>query len=395
MPVTKNPDYRDMEKYEVKLNDKDVSPYIIDMKLYQDMFIPYFTGIIQFFDPYSFVDEVKIGDSVKIKMKTKQGFSETDGEIKCTMKVFNITGRYGAKDHAQYFTLHIASEQFQKDIETKVVQTFKNKKIDAIINECLGKIGSSIEGYIKQPPTNTISYIAPNVSPLVACNMVLRATTPQPDYVLYPFSLDESGNNTYMLSSLTDLLKEEPVITFNQGIYNTEESRYQNQNLQVRHPNINQMDDMTNRLVGFNSNTLNTIDVNEREWKSKPEQFKGSNAPTTNIGFQPIVKEAFDEGETIPEKSREWMQQRKHRFFQLLQFPVTFSTFGFCKAWELYSKTAYLDFLNNDIRKESPEKYKMIKGKPFLITAVTHHVNARNEYRNSFRMISWEIGNNT
>lgn len=394
MAISKKPDFQDMYDFSISIKGKDIQDKFVDIKIYQDMFCPYTFATLQMYDAESYVDKVKLGDLVSIKIETKQGFRETDGKFELALEIYDIKHRVSDKERTQMFTLELASKQFMKDVQGRIIQSFQNQPVIGIVTECLGKIGSSIEKIIDEPPTNKISMIAPNVSPLIAAHMALRYTTPRTDFFLVPARIKQSGDNIYNLVSLMDIMKRDKVATFKQGVHNREESRYHNQNLQFRKPFIQPVDNLSSIVAGYNASTLSTMDVFKRKWDKKDKKYMGTVDSKSHITYMPVVEKSFDKGQSIPESSKEWLSQRKNNFFKCMQMPICFSTFGFAKSHEWLAQPFQLHLHNHDINQRSNAPNQLFKSEKFLCTAVTHHIDIKRNYRNSWRFVNWTMEQN-
>lgn len=390
MAISNSPRFGDLTSFVMTVGGQDLSNNLLDLKIFQDMFCPFMTAIVSIYDYKNVIDSIKVGDMVTVKMSTMQGF-DTDGQIDTAFEIYHIAHRTSDTPNQQAFTLYAANKEFMKDLSTRVTQTFQNKKPQEAIKECLKKIGIGQVKTKYKEPKNKITYLAPNVNPMIAAHMALRDTSPKEDYFIYIEETEKNGQGKYRLESLEEIMKQSEMLIFNQSINNLAETRNTNHNLSFKKPVIEQQDELRNLLSGYSASKMHTYDVTKKQWKGKPKKFTNKGEPDAVLLNAPKAQNTFDVGNSLTETTDQWKAKRRRNLFKVLQFPIMFSTFGFCKSWKVFANPVKLMMNHNDADLRTAMANERFRPEKFLVTAVTHHVNAQYVYRNSFRLTSWNL----
>lgn len=394
------PSWKDLKKFTVvhinKNGDKEeIKNMILDLKIYQDMFSPYLTAKMDIIDSNNYIKQIKVNDLIKFEMETDQNLNTTDGKKKFGLIITDIESKRNHKDKLITYHLTLMDNGFIQDQKVRVIQAFEDKPCISIMQELAGKAGGSIGRVYKKPPMNKLTYIAPNVAPLVGLYTVLRAASPRTDWNFYADYTTKSGSPVYGLISLQDTEKLDPVMVFENRMDNTErktramrsigigEDERKNENRVIRQLLADPAPNTFYTLAGYNGSSLSTFNISDKKWKKGNE--------STNMIFSPIVTQVFDKGESLNESVTSWATQRKHDVLKSTFFTMAFATYGFCKSWELLGQNIYINYLNHDEDDALLKIDEDYREKKILVTAVTHHIDSRHKYTNSFRCTRWKM----
>lgn len=382
----KNQSYEDLDEFQVTSKGVKLTENVLDLKIYQDAFSPFMNAELQLFDSEQLIRNIKIGDTVQVKMKTKQN-KETDGAFLMGFVITNILNRFDEKERSVGYSLILNDKGLQKDLTSRVTEAFTDKESAQVLQDLMQKCSGTLHKSYREPPKNKISYIAPNVSPLTALYTILRATAPKRDYLFFCGDTSLYGNPKYYLLSLSDMEDKPAEITFSQQLSNA--MTYQgNHNLHFAHLHFEGEKDTLYTMAGLHGASVNVFSVSDKKFTTY-----GDNQ--ANIMYISKIDKVFDEGVSLNESVETWALEAKKAMLTPTLTSVMFSTHGFCKSHSLLGENIYIKYLDHDIKNRAYNEDKDFKQQKFFVTAVTHHVNAAKKYRNSFRASAWQVRQNS
>ncbi len=155
--------------------------------------------------------DIVINDSINLPLKTPilgeedLNFSITsksvvgnENHLTGPMYITNISKRTFIKDRQQLFILHGTSETDMTNQNTRVCQTFRNKKISEIVETILDEWVISDNDHVIEDTVGTENIVIPNWTPNAACHWLARRALNEnnvPNYLFF-----ESNNITYFKS---------------------------------------------------------------------------------------------------------------------------------------------------------------------------------------------------
>ncbi len=176
--------------------------------------------------------------------------------------ITSISKRTLVKDRQQLFILHTTSETDMSNQNTRVCQTFRNKKISEIVEIILDDWVLSDNDHVIEETVGTESIVIPNWSPNAACHWLARRALNEnnvPNYLFF-----ESNNITYFKSVDTLMSADAkqdfiwtPTIANQQKVEQLARGRQMLEDLTILH----QFDTIDNMNKGYYASKLITHDI--------------------------------------------------------------------------------------------------------------------------------------
>ena len=155
--------------------------------------------------------DIVVNDSINLPLKTpilgeeylnfnitSKSVEANENHLEGPMYITNISKRTFIKDRQQLFILHGTSETDMTNQNTRVCQTFRNKKISEIVETILDEWVISDNDHVIEDTVGTENIVIPNWTPNAACHWLARRALNEnnvPNYLFF-----ESNNITYFKS---------------------------------------------------------------------------------------------------------------------------------------------------------------------------------------------------
>ena len=225
--------------------------------------------------------DIVINDSINLPLKapilgeehlnfdiTSKSVEHGDNHLTGPMYVTSIDKRTFIKDRQQIFILHGTSETDMSNRNTRVCQTFRNKKISTIVETILDEWVLSDNDYVIEDTVGTENIVIPNWRLHAACHWLARRALNEnnvPNYLFF-----ESNNITYF-KSVDSLMGQPskqkfiytPLIAKEQKIEQLARGRQMLDSLEILH----QFDTIKNIDKGYYASKLITHDIIRKKIK--------------------------------------------------------------------------------------------------------------------------------
>lgn len=372
---------------------QDITPQVIGVDIYEDMFTPFTTGKIHIYESMNLVNLFPlIGEEViRISVKTPT-FKDEESYIG-EFYIYKMDDVIKSKERNAIYTLHFISKESIIDLNKKISRGFKGKVSD--IAEFLMKSEWSLNTKKKvniEPTANSTRYVSNFWSPvknlLYISNNAIN-TNESPSYVFFE---NKYGLNFVSLDSLFSVGVYQRFIWDNYvnennslgGTYHSLERDYQ----RILNIYPNKSYDYISRLkTGFYGSELITYDILSKQYSHTAyvPDFKTGNhlnefplysnkaqtAVSSNILFIPKYYNNFDDYDDVTNANT--IQKRRTFMSQFRGYKVTIEVFG--RTDYSVGKKVYLD-IPKDAQITSDDmdyQNKTISGN-YIMTAICHNI---------------------
>lgn len=369
-----------IDKYKIKIHDKDVTDKVQSFDIFVDIFLLGWTVNINFVDGDNILTTypIKEFDDVEIYIKTDTvepcgGVSEKTLKF----KIMKIVNQRFLNEHIQEYRLICVSDIIFNDIHKMISKSFKDSTsydaIKTIIQDNFpnmkveGQSDSSERSFIihKQSPINAIQFIT---------KFAVNSET-SPDFLT--FMTDEE---TIRFDSFENLFKQDYKFKLRhrpQNMLNESGNYNPKDYLTILNYEIKRFDAIVQIISGHHSTTSYTIDIFNKKVdikefehgddssEDKSKQSWESQGQSTSLVYAPTT------GEDIY-KDGDWTANRMSALMKLNQYVTSIT---------LYGSVCLLDMLGSvinisappmeDISGENEDKY--VAG-DHLVTAIRFHV---------------------
>jgi hypothetical protein len=375
----------DLSKFEIKIDNTDITDSVVSATVFQDIFSPTWTAEIDLNDTNNMLMNVPIrpGSRVTITAKTDLK-SETDGEKTFNFIVFGINNRQFQNAMQQTYTISCVSRDFIRNQGIRVQQSFKNTSPDQICSSIINEyLGGSVEADAAE---NQVDIIISDISPFTAAHQLCKVAVHNKAADMMFFMRDE---RKYAMKSIEEMYNESPVFKFiMRPAHKRDEAGNleEDYNLCVTDYHFEHYDAMSNISSGLYASKLVQFNFIDKTWTEeafkygddvsedaakKPwedEVFEQENA---NITFMPLHPGLSEGGKTIFETAKDWSGSRKSSLMKLEQDKLIVQLPGGVKGWEALGHTVDIDLPSHqDYQNE--ELDRQFKGR-YLVVAISHY----------------------
>lgn len=385
--------YGDLKKFSVTLDDYDISQGVNEVRIFQDIFTPCWTGSATIDDTVNWLMRIpiKLGAKVSVTLQTELN-GPGDGEKTFNFLVYAITDRKIYSGNHQGYVLLLANEDFMINQKRRVSRSYNQvKPTDAVSDIISQNFPDSSLGGIDNAD-NSVSTIIPNISPFNAIAWFCKQATCNnaADYVFF-----QADENVYTMKSMENLYasaNNSCGITFTQypaGLKDDNGNPLYDYSVSMSRFDVKHFDGMANLSAGMYKNKKVSFDFVGHTWSEKvftygddckaDAQYKSwttdffDDAEDSNITFMPKHPGMADSGPSYLDNQDTWEPSRKTAFMKLEQEKLTFQVPGSVGFWQCIGKNCTVNLPSHqDVDTGNPlDKYR--KGN-YLISAIGHIV---------------------
>ena len=394
MLVTKAAACSDLQKFEVTMEGEDISGFVTQASIFQDVFFPVWTCelIMQDFNNLIMNMPIIPGKKLSITIKTKV-CSDLDGEKTYDFVVSHIKDRQFQNWMNQTYTLVCMTDKMFENQGERVSKAFIKKKPDEIVKKILTD-GLGISNVECDSCDNKISVIIPNISPIHGVNMMAKFATKDK---ISDFLFFQTDTEKYKFKSFEKLYGEDCGYKFKMKVNHLREDDGNEKEdyclTFFDYQFIEHVDGLFTASSGLGASKLVEFDYVKKKWCEKEYKFSeevGSDRskapwdgklekPNSNIMFMP-KHPGMHETETALDYTEEWESSRKNNLLKMEMNKLIIQLPGGVKIWETLGKSCELEMPSQ--QDEEGEKYdKYFKGK-YFIAAIGHIITGTAYYTN-------------
>lgn len=395
MKVIKSSACSDIKEFEVKIGGQEVTDFVTQASIFQDVFLPFWTAefIIHDFNNILMNIPITPGKEVSVKIKSDVS-SKLDGEKTFEFVVSHIKDKQFQNWMNQTYTIVCMNEKMFENQGERVSKSFIEKKPDEAAKKIL-KDSIGISNVESDSCDNSISVIVPNVSPIHAVNMMAKFATKDKISDFLFFQVD---NDKYKFKSFEKLYKDDCGHKFKMKVNhlrgedgNDEEDCCLNF---IDYQFIEHVDGLFTASSGLGASKIVEFDFIQKKWSEKDYKYseevgedrsKSSinsklEKPNSNIMFMP-KHSGMHETKTALDHTTEWESSRKNNLLKMEMNKLIIQLPGGAKIWEALGKSCELDLPSQQDEKEGEKYDKHFKGK-YFIAAIAHIITGSTYFVN-------------
>lgn len=397
MKVIQSGSPSDVKKLKVKIDGQDVTPMVIRIRIYQDIFLPAWSAIVTFEDDRNLmmILPIKPGSKLTVEVETK-----VDG-IFDGSKVYNfLIYGHGNKQflgqmHYAY-DLYCATNSFLVNQNNRVQKAYiKKYPEDIVADVCTEYLSGALTKVDKSDEKYDI--IIPNWSPFISNWWAAKVAIIQgrSDYVFFM-----NDHDMYTFKSIEKMFNEDDSgITFKQRPTNIRQDKKEivpDYCPMITKYHTDHYNAVGNLKMGYYVTKMNSFNMIEKKWEEKlfsygddlpPDKEKKpwdiyDSAVNSNVSFMP-KHPGLHEDQTIDDQVSTWHTSRKSNIMKLDQNKMLIQVAGGANTWQMLGKFCRVELpTQEDWSGEKQDKF--LKGK-HLITHIMHHITS-DQYNTNFEL---------
>lgn len=388
MIVDKGIMYGDLKRFRVLLNGNDITAAVDGTQIFQDMFAPTTTCVINLMDTTNMLMTLPIRAGAEIFIEYETDLNCIgDGVQTWNFILYKVADKQVTNSKSQTYNLYAASKEFLINQTKRVMRSYPNKITTDIASSVVKEyLGAEL---LVHTADSQLNVVVPGWTPFFTLNWLLKTSIKDnaADYVffqrydakfcfksfevLYSSSSEYSGI-TFEINP-THLKDENGDVLFD---YAT----------RINHYHFDHFDALSNLSSGFYKNKVMTYDFVRKEWEVKSFTFGDDNAEDkaklkvdsdyfmgsdeVNISFVPKSTKLFDKGASYLDNSNDWLTSRKSSLMKFEQEKLLIQFPGTAKAAQWFGQSCDVDLPAQDSMTD--EVYDKQRRGRYLITAMGH-----------------------
>jgi len=382
--------FGDLKKFVVTVADKDVSAAVVSVHVFQEIFAPTTTCIINMMDTANLLMTLPIrsGTKVKVEIESDNG-SVGDGEQEWEFVIYKVADKVAGQQGTLEYSIYAADEAFLINQTKRIYKSFPGKKASDIatnvVKEAFGK------EIVVDESDNTMHMIIPGWTPFHAMSWLLQTATKDnaADYAFY-----QTWDGKFAFKSFEQLYSDP--------------DEYSDITFQVRPANVrddkgdaaydyattigvywfDHFDGLSNLASGYYSSKVASYDFKTKKWETKTFKFGDDNAEDkkylrvdsdylldtedSNISFIPKHTKMFN-GASYSDTADSWIASRKSSLMKFEQEKLIIQFPGTAKAAQWFAKSCDVDLPAQDSL--SDEEFDKQRRGRYVITHMAHMIN--------------------
>jgi len=191
-------------------NSYEIADIIVALEIVEDITKPFIKGSIGIQDAVGFVSQnINGGEEFILRFKTKSAPMEY--EFSKTFRVYEISRREQKQAKTLYWQVEIISEEFVKNIDTKISRAFNNQYTYQIIQNILTNDLETDQDFDFEQDTDIQNYVIPYMHPFEAINFFKTRSINDNSNASFYFFENRDG---FKFMSLEGLNQKTPVEFF-------------------------------------------------------------------------------------------------------------------------------------------------------------------------------------
>lgn len=378
----------DLKKFEVTIDGENVTPSVLSVNVWQDIFTPAWNCDIVFSDTNNVIHTLPIKQGAKVKIKAETKFdAATDGEVEFDFVLFKISDRTFIRSQFQTYTLNCVSQALLKDMSKRVSKHFSGKYDEVAQQIVSDGLGGSLK--VEAIP-DKIDVIMANWSPMT-CIQWLCKSAYKGDDADYVFFMDK--DNSFVMEKMEEMysskkwecpfnLKQKPADEKDlNGNTDVDDA------LNITNYTIHHYDALSNISAGFYASKTVSYDMIKKKWSETTHTISGPDASMSSFAsaefkgytdavqsFVAINDKLFEGGSSCCKKDsvKQWVGSRRSNIMKSEQDRFFAQIVG-GGAW--YKYLGY--HLKIDLpphEDQTGEKFDKYFTGTYLITAIHHSI---------------------
>jgi hypothetical protein len=382
--------FGDLKVFRVLIGDKDVSAAVLSAHVFQEIFSPTTTAIINFRDTANLLMTLPIraGSKVSVHIETDMNCAG-DGEQSWEFVIYKIADKVASNQGLLEYGVYAADEAFLLNQTKRIHKSFPNVKTSAmavnVVREAFDRT------LVVDESDNTMHMVVPGWTPFYTMSWLLQTTTKDnaADYVFY-----QTADSAFAFKSFETLYSDP--------------AEYSDITFKVRPTNLrdesgdamfdysttigvywfDHFDGLSNLASGFYTSKTASYDFVSKKWETKTFKFGDDNAEDkkylqvdspymmdtedANISFIPKHGGMFD-GQSYSDTADQWIASRKSSLMKFEQEKLIVQFPGSAGAAKWFAKSCDVDLPAQDSM--SDEEFDKHRRGRYVITHMAHMIN--------------------
>ncbi len=381
----------EIKYFNVKADQVDITSMVLQLDIYQDLFMPTWSCQIAFSDTQNLLMNVPIKPGTVITIQAETVYPEAEFK---TFKfiVYKISDRILIKQEHQGYMLSCVTREFYDNQKNRISRSLKNMNphtmIDTICKE--HGVGNLVEN---DTDGKQYSVIVPNMSPFAAINWISRFTklgNGGADFLFYQSDLGE-----FKFKSLDKMFADRSKVTFKQINPNISDDGNIPDDAFINiefYEFASQHDSMNNFAAGYYGNIVLTHDIMNKSFDStifnygddiakdaENKPFEGElfdNAGESHIVYHPVSPGGMAKDLQLPgDTVGEWMGSRKTNMMKLEENRLIMGVPGSVAHYKLLGKQVDVELPSHQDADEDYYLDKYMKGS-YVVAAIRHTISS-------------------
>lgn len=389
MKVEKAGTHGDIKRLTVTIDGEDVTQYILQTRIFQDIFTPCWSAILTVEDSANLLMRLPIrpGSEVSVSVETEVQ-STFDGNKTYNFIIYKLGNKIFKGQMHQQYDLYCASKGFLTNQTVRIQKTFSNMKPEAAVEKICSEF---LGGSLAKKDESDVNYhvIIPNWTPYVAAWWFAKLALKEnrSDYVFFMKDFDQ-----YWFKSIEELFtNEDSGVTYTQKPSNmrNETGDFEDDYcLMITKYHNFHYDGMGNLGAGYYKSKLLSYDVINKKWESKVFTFGDDiqkdaekkpwdifdQAENANVSFLP-KHPGLHANPTIDDQVTNWHVSRKSRLLVLEQNKLQIQHPGGARCWEMLGEKCGVELPSQQDQDPGEVYDKYFKG-DYLVSHVMHDIKA-------------------
>lgn len=391
MKIDKGGSWGDLKRFSVYVNDNEITDAVLAAQVFQDIFSPTTTAIVNLQDTTNLLMTLPIraGASLRIDLETDLS-CQGDGEKTWEFIIYKVGDKTVTNSNVQTYSLFAAHKAFLLNQTKRIFRSYSKLSTDKIAQNIAREfLESDIETHESD---TTISMIAPGWSPFFTMGWILKSSMTEN---AADFAFFQQHNGTFAFKSFERLYSDEDEfseITFNMLPTNMRDEKgdtLYDYSTSINRYHFDHFDAISNLSSGFYKNKTVSYDFINKTWTSKSFTFGDDNAEdkkmmkvdqdflldsdNVNISFMPKHPGLFSDSESYLDKAESWQTSRKSSIMKFNQEKLLVQFPGTAKACEWFGKSCDVD-LPAQASLDADEAFDPQRRGRYVITAMAHMI---------------------
>lgn len=381
----------DLKRFSVFVNDTDITDAVMAAQVFQDLFAPTTTAIVNLMDTTNLLMNLPIraGATLRIELETDLN-CEGDGEQTWEFVIYKVGDKDVSNDKIQLYSLFAAHKAFLLNQTKRIFRSYANQSTDKIAQNVVSEF---LEGEAVTHESDTvISMIAPGWSPFYTMGWLLKTSITQN---AADFAFFQQYDGKFAFKSFEKLYSSEDEYSGTTFVIRPTNMRddkgdsLYDYSTSINNYHFDHFDAISNLSSGFYKNKTVTYDFINKSWSEKTFTFGDDNAEdkemmkvdqdfildseNVNISFMPKHPGMFDSSESYLDKAETWQTSRKSSLMKFNQEKLIVQFPGTAKACQWFGKSCDVDLPSQDSLNADEVFDRQRRGR-YVITAMAHMI---------------------
>lgn len=382
--------FGDLKKFRVFVGDKDVSAAVVSAHVFQEIFSPTTTYIINMLDTTNLLMTLPIrsGTKGKIEIETDMG-CQGDGEQSWDFVIYKIADKEAPNQGTLIYSIFAADEAFLMNQTKRIYKSYPDFKTTDIAKNIISE-GFS-RNLVVDESDNSMHMVMPGWTPFHAMSWLLQTTTKAgaADYVFF-----QQADADFAFKSFETLYSdpsEYSGVTFRVKPANVRDDKgdsLYDYSTSIGTYYFDHFDGLSNLASGFYTSKTVSYDFISKKWETKTFKFGDDNAEDkkymqvdseymmdseeSNISFIPKHAGMFSSA-AYSDTADQWISSRKSSLMKFEQDKLIIQFAGSAGAAKWFGKSCDVDLPAQDSM--SDEVYDKHRRGRYLITHMVHMIN--------------------